>query len=376
MADMSTKTGKLQSILTERILRGEYKTGIKLPSVRELAKSYNVSSMTAKMAITELRNMGLVDTKRGSGTFVTYNPEDVSYTKHLNIGLAYLKYYQHHIDAPNVNHPAFIQWLGGAQEHFRPELATVIPLCYPKYGLCEPSSPVRLAIEAKRLDGLIITGWLTPEEADYLEDNKIPFVLVDHYLPEREVATVSRNFIMAFRLLIRHLLELGHRNIVYLAYSTDPEIYQRGTAPYVRTAQAAGNSGFSSDNIIVIPNDDPRSNPNYPEYVALALNKQPDAAIVADEIVATRLLSECLKRRIDVPSDMSIAATVDAWPNGHILKLTSTSMLAMQRESVRIASELLERALKGENISRRHIVVSPALIRGESTGPCKKTVEV
>ena len=68
MADISTKTGRLQSILAERILRGEYKKGIKLPSVRTLAKSYNVSSMTAKMAVAELRNMGLVDTKRGSGT--------------------------------------------------------------------------------------------------------------------------------------------------------------------------------------------------------------------------------------------------------------------------------------------------------------------
>ena len=199
----------------------------------------------------------------------------------------------------------------------------------------------------------------------------MPFVLVDHYLPEREVATVSVSVVLAFRLLMKHFLDLGHRNIVFLVYSTDSEIYQRGTAPYVRAAKALGSNGFSSDSIVVIPNDEP-TGIDYSKYVALALSKHPDALITADEVVANGVLSESLKRRIDVPGDLSIATIADAWPNGHIMKLTGVNILATQRESVRIASELLERALQGEDISRKHVLLSPALIPGESTGPCRQ----
>ena len=376
MVDISTKTGKLQSTLTERILRGDYPKGRKLPSVRELAKSYNVSSMTAKMAMAELRNIGLVDTRRGSGSFVTYSPEEPPHNnKHLNIGLAYLEFYRHHIDAPNASHPSFVQWLSGAQDHFRPELATVIPLCYPKYKLCDPSSPVRLAVDAKRLDGLIVTGWLTPEEADYLNDSRMPFVLVDHYLPERDVATVSWSPVLGFRLIMKHLMDLGHRKIVFLTYSTDPELYQRGTFPYVRAAKTLRNDGFSSENIIVIPNDDPNVMIDYAKYAQLALDKKPDAVIAEDDFTATSLFSECLKLQIEVPEDISIAAIADAWPDGHIMKLTGLNILATQHEAAMIASELLERALQGEDIRRKHIMLSPALIPGQSTGPCRDMVE-
>src|SRR5260370_40131827 len=61
---------RIQHALQERIERGELQPGDAVPSERELAGSYQVSLMTARHALAELEREGLVDRRRGAGTFV------------------------------------------------------------------------------------------------------------------------------------------------------------------------------------------------------------------------------------------------------------------------------------------------------------------
>src|SRR5260370_27373400 len=61
---------RIQHALQERIERGELQRGDAVPSERELAGSYQVSLMTARHALAELEHEGLVDRRRGAGTFV------------------------------------------------------------------------------------------------------------------------------------------------------------------------------------------------------------------------------------------------------------------------------------------------------------------
>ncbi len=367
MVNLATKTGRLQNLLAQKIFGGEFKKGEKLPSVRELAIEFNVSPLTAKLALSELKNKGLIDTRQGAGSFVVYEPERKK-EKHYNIGLAYLMYYTRYPDQPSTTHPALLQWLSGAEDHFSAELACIIPLSYRKYKLCEPTSAVRLAVENGRVDGLIITGWITSEEVDFLLESKIPFVLIDHYVANRSVAQVVRSDTLGFRTLISHLVELGHKRIMCGIYTTNAEYIRNGIGSFIQIARSIGCEGFGEDNIILIPNDDPDNPPDYVNFAQKILDCKPSAVILPDEIPGTRLLAECLRRGLRVPEDISIAVGADAWVEGHIMKFTRLNSIALQREAVRIGSELLERALRGEDISQTYIVLSPALIVGESTG--------
>lgn len=61
----------------ERYLRGlvdEAKPGDPLPSEAELCERFSVSRMTVRQALQELTNDGLVDRRRGQGTFVSQRP--------------------------------------------------------------------------------------------------------------------------------------------------------------------------------------------------------------------------------------------------------------------------------------------------------------
>ena len=62
---------RIQYALQKRIDAGELQPGDPVPSERELARNFEVSLMTARHALAELEHEGLVDRRRGAGTFVS-----------------------------------------------------------------------------------------------------------------------------------------------------------------------------------------------------------------------------------------------------------------------------------------------------------------
>ncbi|MBF6132801.1 GntR family transcriptional regulator [Nocardia otitidiscaviarum] len=61
---------QVAAALREDIVRGKYLIGQRIPSNRELADHLDVSLPTVVKAIEELRDEGMVETRRGRGTFV------------------------------------------------------------------------------------------------------------------------------------------------------------------------------------------------------------------------------------------------------------------------------------------------------------------
>ncbi|SKA76175.1 transcriptional regulator, GntR family [Caloramator quimbayensis] len=61
---------KLQNDIMDRIKKGEIKIGEKLESEREIAEKYNISRMTVRQAIGNLVNIGVLERRKGIGTFV------------------------------------------------------------------------------------------------------------------------------------------------------------------------------------------------------------------------------------------------------------------------------------------------------------------
>ncbi len=70
---------KIQATIMKRIESGQLKPGDAVDSERELAKIHQVSLMTARHALTALEREGMVQRRRGAGTFVA--PPKVHFNK-------------------------------------------------------------------------------------------------------------------------------------------------------------------------------------------------------------------------------------------------------------------------------------------------------
>ena len=73
----STKAIYLQVAdrIKRQIVSQELQAGQKLQSVREMAVTYNVNPNTIQRTYSELEREGILETKRGQGTFVTEEEE-------------------------------------------------------------------------------------------------------------------------------------------------------------------------------------------------------------------------------------------------------------------------------------------------------------
>jgi GntR family transcriptional regulator len=73
---------RIQSVIRQRIDAGELKPGDVVDSERELAKIHGVSLMTARHALADLAQEGIVERRHGAGTFVA--PPQVHFNKLLS----------------------------------------------------------------------------------------------------------------------------------------------------------------------------------------------------------------------------------------------------------------------------------------------------
>ncbi len=62
--------------IAARIAQGEFRPGARLLGERDLAAEYGVANLTARRAVRELRERGLVVTLPAKGTFVAYPEAD------------------------------------------------------------------------------------------------------------------------------------------------------------------------------------------------------------------------------------------------------------------------------------------------------------
>src|SRR5438270_12798913 len=79
---------RIQNTIRKKIESAELKTGDSVASERELAKIHKVSLMTARHALAGLEREGLVERRRGAGTFVAapkiHFNKLMSYTEHMS----------------------------------------------------------------------------------------------------------------------------------------------------------------------------------------------------------------------------------------------------------------------------------------------------
>ena len=197
---------EMKHLLKERIRRGEYKVGDRLPSENELASQLGISRHTVLKGMAQLMAEGWIERYQGKGTFVARRSEGSPQ------GTRTVALICSDLSAPPILH--IVAGVSGFLKDQRMELLLL-------------DSDHSTAREAEHLDGLEDRGvvgalvWphVPPANRDrvaLLRDRGLPVVLLDRGFAGLPVPMVGVDNRAGAIEVVRHLIACGHRKIGHI----------------------------------------------------------------------------------------------------------------------------------------------------------------
>lgn len=196
--------------LRERIASGEYAPGCAVPSEMELAREWNVSRITSRKALAMLAESGLVDRRRGKGSFVR-------------------------VPAAPDGGAAPAKYIALIMDHFSASFGSdllrsiertcagrgVNLLLYCTYGSFEEENRALERAVAAGAEGLLLIcaqGETYNDAILRLALKRFPIVLVDRILKGIAIPCVMTDNALAARTLTEEMLARGHRRLCFVTH--------------------------------------------------------------------------------------------------------------------------------------------------------------
>ena len=362
---MSTGNAKyimVAETLRREILNGKYESRERFPSEEAFVRRFGVSRPTVERALRELKREGLLESRSGSGSYLTFAALNATGA----IGIIAPDY--HKIDF-------FTDLCDGIAEAARASGYDTL--------LGDVSAPdasdrggwalaIAKAYASRRTAGVLLepvdlipgSHEATKKVLAVLATKKIPVVLIDRdYLPPPERShydLVGIDNAQAGYRLAKHLIEAGARNIRFL---TQPNYASTIRGRIQGVAQAAIDAGLVWRNDYVV-----ETNPaDIAAFRRLMRGKErPDAFVCRNDPLAATLLQTLTALKLKIPGQVRIAGFDDA----KIAKFLNPPLTTI-RQPVKLLAEtavasLLQR-VRNPGLAPRAILLDAQMIVRRST---------
>ena len=344
---------------------GVYPPGTRLPAEVELARTFNVSRGTIRQALTRLLNEGLLETVPGRGTFVVDRSSQ---------GLAGLI----GMILPSVVRARNPELIDGAEETVRQAGYSLLLGISGDDRWLEADQLKRLA--GQGASGLIVytvDGGLDIPAVRKLVDQGLPLVLIDRYIPDLAIDTVTMDNTGGGYLATQHLAQHGYRRIGYVG--TD----NLGTSSIVermagyRWALEQYVLPFNPDlictdihRLLSWPPREPDKERHNEEVLRefLGRSDRPDAAFVCNDYVAFQVVQVAETLGLRVPDDLALVG-FDNVAYTDYFGVPLTTVEQPRREIGSTAARVLLERIAGRRQEVQRIVISTRLIVRRSSVP-------
>lgn len=351
---------QLMADLKEKILSGEIQPGEKIPSENILAAQYQVSRQTVRKAIAIMENEGYVYAEHGRGTFCTELVRHKHESGNIAVVTTYLSDY------------IFPQVIRGIDKILTREGYSIIL----KNTRNSRTQEIRCLQELlqKDIDGVIIEPSKSQIYCKHTElfakfqEFQIPCVFIQGcYEQMKQQPQVLMDDCKGGYLITRHLIGLGHRNIIGVFKADDTQ----GQNRHKGYAKALGEAGIAYDpeKVIWFHTEDRTVHPYEKICQMIRETAVMDGIVCYNDQIAWEVIRALQDSGLRVPEDISVCGYDDSSMalSGN-LRLTT---IAHPQERLGVmAAELLLRLIHGEeNGEKDRIMIEPELVEGNS---CKK----
>ncbi|WP_196593041.1 LacI family DNA-binding transcriptional regulator [Pectinatus sottacetonis] len=198
---------------------------------------------------------------------------------------------------------------------------------------------------------------------------RVPLVFINSYVKRPGISYVSNNEGAGTKLALEHLLQLGHREILFVrgmssdSYEIKEEIYRKMMAqynirPYILNI-GEGNVEKTVDNAM--------------EKVMMAIKsgRKITAIFACNDLMAVGAVNGCHRLQVKVPEDISVMG----FDNIAISRFVEPKLTTIDQNMSLLgqsATALLLEKIEADNKSSDEIILENTLIKRDTTAPVKK----
>lgn len=220
---------------------------------------------------------------------------------------------------------------------------------------------------SRGIDGLILRGDVhTDALRRLLASQRIPFVNVGVYHPDKPYASVGGNNELAAWRACRYLIELGHRKIGMVAAVSANNDRATLRVAGVRRALEEARLTQRPEWYVEVPYhlDDARQ----AARTLLSLKDRPTAVVCGNDVIAYGVMLEAERRGLHLPQDLSVMGFDDLEWSRH-LRPSLTTMHVPTDEVWTRAGEYLVKTLAGRPATLHHEVDVSLVVRESTARP-------
>lgn len=289
----------------KRLEEGELKPGDRMESEHQLCSQFEVSRQTVRHAISVLEQDGIVERRRGSGTYVKKSVKLEEKEQKSMMVAVMTTYMQEYIFS------AIIQGI----EYEISKAGYGMQVSFTNNTVEKERFILKNILENGKVDGLIAettkSGLPNPNLDIYKKIMKkgIPVLFINSHYTGLDAPYVSLNDKMAGKLVTNHLLRCGHRKIAAIFKGDDGQGHQR-YAGYIEALMEA-DIKIRSQSVVWIDTDEVRDMREDAGWILRRIQGCTAVVCYNDE-VANNLVAICLEQGIKVPEDISIIGIDDS----------------------------------------------------------------
>jgi LacI family transcriptional regulator len=216
-----------------------------------------------------------------------------------------------------------------------------------------------------RLSGTLIDGAIMVTPTVVHAQTEIPVVSIDPHTGPADLPSVESDSLGGALQATRHLLELGHRRIGFLAGRPDLRSASLREAGYRRALQDAG---IAFDPALVRSGFFLTALAREPARALLSMPDRPTAIFAANDLSGIAILQVAAELGIRVPEDLSVIGFDDIPEASQMTPPLTTIRQPMQRLGT-TAVDLLMSLMGGTEPEAMRVQLPTRLVRRATTGP-------
>jgi len=283
--------------IKDQIVSGDLSDGSKIKSENELVSMFHVSRQTVRHAISVLEQEGIVNRRRGSGTYIRI-PIKIEKGRTMRIALI-TTYVDEYIFPPIIEEVE----KGLSREGY------TLQISFTNNAIEKERQILKNLLENDVVDGIIAeatkSGLPNPNLSLYrkIMQKGIPIIFINSYYRELKAPHVSLNDKKAGKMVTQYLLECGHRKIAGIFKADDGQGHLR-YAGYVDALMDA-DIKVRGERIVWIDTEELRCMKEDTGRILKRLQGCTACVCYNDE-VANKLAGICLEQGIAIPDELSI----------------------------------------------------------------------